>query len=297
MTPGNTANVILPSWRQGRLLFFTSVTDNYTTRLDYRVAAATMAGETKVSRTFKAPITAEQLAACQQTAEDGPALQQFFGAMGGGNLDKLTSTDAEQLPPCATGANPLIYICSYFNFLRKYSVDQTLVQLYEAREPGARFEAENTLSIYKILSAHLQPERAVALINADIPDIENVVGATTAVANLLREVAIIRHDTGDHGAAIAAMQRAVKLHETEDKWRRLADFAIADKQPHQAIDYFVKAETLSPLAPPPALRMAELLIEAGRSNQAEPFLARAEKAFTKPVQALRAKMAGQAAGK
>ncbi|NOR62808.1 MAG: hypothetical protein GQ535_09995 [Rhodobacteraceae bacterium] len=293
MTPGNIDNVILPSWRQGRLLFFTSVVDNYTTRLDYRVAAATLPGDTNVLRTHKAGITPEELALCQETADNGVELQRFFEQVSQGNLDDLTEMTPQNLPPCANGANALIYICSYFNFLRKYSVDQTLIKLYEARKPEERFEPESSFSIYKILSAHLQPERAAALIDADIPDLQKVRGATNSVANLLREVAVIRHDTGDTEAAIQAMRRAVSIHNTEDKWRRLADFAIAGKQPKRAIEFYQKAERITPLAPPQALRMAGLLVETNRPEEAAPFLERAEANFAKQVENLRAKLKEQ----
>ncbi|HIP23221.1 MAG TPA: hypothetical protein EYG79_06460 [Rhodobacteraceae bacterium] len=255
-----------------------------------------MPGETKVLRTFKAGITAEKLALCQETADNGADLQQFFEQVSHGNLDDLTETASQNLPPCAHGANALIYICSYFNFLRKYSVDQTLVKLYEARKPEDRFEPESSFSIYKILSAHLQPERAAALINADIPDILKVRGATNSVANLLREVAVIRHDTGATGAAIQAMLRAVKIHNTEDKWRRLADFSIAGKLPKQAIEFYLKAERITPLAPPQALRMAGLLVEANRPKEAAPFLERAEANFAKQVEKLRVKLEEQTPG-
>ncbi len=290
MTPANIDNVILPSWRQGRLLFFTSITDSYTTRLDYRVAAATAPGETKVIRTHKAAITPEEMALCQETADNGVALQRFFEQVSQGNLDELTEMASQNLPTCANGANALIYICSYFNFLRKYSVDQTLVKLYEARKPEERFEPESSFSIYKILSAHLQPERAAALIDADIPDVLKVRGATNSVANLLREVAVIRHDTGATEAAIQAMRRAIRIHNTEDKWRRMADFSIAGKLPKQAIECYQKAERMAPLAPAQALRMAGLLVEANRPDEAAPFLSRAEANFPKPVEALRAKL-------
>ncbi len=297
MALGSTANVILPSWRQGRLLFFTSDVDNYTKRLEYRVAAATMPGETKVFRTYKAGISNEDLALCQETSENGATLQKFFHLIGQGNLDDLTEEVPQHLPPCAKGSNALIYICSHLNFFRKYSVDQALVKLYEARDPKDRFEAESSFSIYKILSAHLQPFRAAALINADIPDIQKAYGASNALANLLREVAIIRHDTGAHAEAIEAMLRAVKLHNTEDKWRRLADFAVADKNSAQAIEFYQRAESMAPLAPPQALRMAGLLVEANRSEEAAPFLDRLESKFPKQVENLRTTLQQQPAAR
>ncbi len=295
MAIANTPNVILPSWRQGRLLFFTSVIDPYTTRLDYRVAAATRPNDTVVFRTHKAPITGEGLAKCQETADNGMALQQFFHMLCRGNLDDLTEISAQNLPPCASGPSPLIYTCSYFNFLRKYSVDQALVKHYEAQTPEERFDREGSLSIYKILSAHLQPKRAATLIDADIPDINRVIGAPKVVANLLREVAIIRHDTGKPAAAIKAMQRAAKLHNTEDKWRRLADFAVADQDKDQAIAFYFEAEKLAPLASPQALRMAGLLVDTGQKAEAEAFLQRAEPAFAAQVGKLRAKLEAPAA--
>ncbi len=289
MTLSDSATVILPSWRQGRLLFFTSVTDKYTARLDYRVAAATMPGETKVTRTYKAPISNEALAHCQETADNGPALQQFFQTVGRGNLDDLTTGAADSLPPCAGNTNPLIYICSYFNFVRKYAVDQTLVRHYEARDPNTRFQIESTLAIYKTLSSHLQPERAAALAAADHDAIEAIAGATKLSANLLREVAVIQHDTGEHALAIETMQRAINIDETVDKWLLLADFATAGKWPDQTIDFFLKAEGLAPLVPPKALRLATLLLNAERGAEAQPFLDRAEAQFEKQVAQLRHK--------
>ncbi|MBL1435472.1 MAG: hypothetical protein COB08_004660 [Rhodobacteraceae bacterium] len=294
MASVNTAKVILPSWRQGRLLFFTGVMDSYTTRLDYRVAAATLPNDSKVVRTFKANISNEELALCQKTADNGAGLQQFFNVVSHGNLDELTEETSQNLPPCAAGSNALIYTCSYFDFLRKYSVDQTIVKHYEAQDPKARFSIETSLSIYKILSAHLQPERAVALIDADILDTKNIRGASHSSANLLREVAIIRYDAKHPEAAIKAMLHAVKLHNTEDKWRRLADFAMADNSPEQAIEYYFKAEDMAALAPPQALRMAGLLVNAGHVEKAAPFLERIESIFPKQVENLRAQSEKQA---
>ncbi len=297
MNKPDVTHVFLPSWRDGRLLFFTDVKDNYTTRLDYRVAAATAPGETTVKRSFKAPISAKSLALCQETADNGPALQKFFRVVGGGNIGDLTSENLDYLPPCATGASPLIYVCSYLNFLRKYAVDQTLVKNYESAPVGKRFHMESSLSIYKILSSHMQPQRAMALIRADIPDIQKVSGAKTAVANLLREVAIINFDAEDTAAAIEAMLHAAKLCSTEDKWRRLADFAIAAGKPEDAITHFTSAEALAPLAPPPAFRMAKLLVDAGRFEEAAPFLNRAEAVFAKPIEALRQRITAAQQGK
>lgn len=295
MAPVNTTKVILPSWRQGRLLFFTSVMDSYTTRLDYRVAAATLANDSKVVRTFKANISNEELELCQETAENGAELQQFFSIVSQGNLDELTEETSKNLPPCAAGSNALIYTCSYFDFLRKYSVDQTIVKHYEAQDPKDRFNVESSLSIYKILSAHLQPERAAALIDADIQDIAKLRGASHASANLLREIAIIQYDSKSPDVATKTMLHAVKLHNTEDKWRRLADFAMADSRPDQAIDYYLKAENITPLAPPQALRLADLLVKAGRSEDVAPFLVRVEANFPKQVENLRAQLAKQTA--
>ena len=285
------SSIVIPSWRGGRLLFFTSMTDKDFMRLDYRVAAATAPGETEVKRTFKAPLTAEQLAKCQETADNGVALQQFFHALGRGNLSDLASAADGELPPCAGGANPLLYICSYFNFLRKYSVDQALVGRYEQQNAKDRMEPESALSIYKILSAHLQPARAAKLIDADIPDINRIKGPHISVANLLREVAIIRFDTGDYPAAIATMKQAIKLQDSPDKWRWLGGFAFAAKQPEDAIEFLEKSESRAPLGPPDALRLARLLINADRNADASAFLDRAEKVFPVPVKQLRARIA------
>ena len=284
------SSIVIPSWRGARLLFFISITDKDFMRLDYRVAAATAPGETEVKRTFKAPITAAQLAKCQETADNGPALQQFFHALGRGNLGDLESAAEGQLPPCAEGTNPLLYICSYFNFLRKYSVDQALVSRYEKQSVEARMEPESALSVYKTLSAHLQPERASKLIDADIPDIQRIKGPHIAVASLLREAAIIRFDTGDFPAAIATMKQAIKRQDSPDKWRRLGEFAFAAKQPAQAIEFLEHAESLAPLGPPDSLRLARLLIDADRAQDASGFLERAAQAFPGPVENLRARI-------
>lgn len=285
-----TAHVFLPCWRQGRLLFFTDVKAGYTNRLDYRVAAATKSGSTVVERTFKAAISLESLEKCQATADDGPRLQKFFSAVGGGNLDHLVDQDRLTLPPCADGASPLIYTCSYLNMLRKYSVDQTMITLYENQPVRNRFGLEASLAVYKMLSSHLQPERANKLIEADIPDFRRLSGPTAAVSNLLREAAVIKYDTGDFASAARMMLRSVELSASEDKWRRLADFSIAAKTPKKAINYFLEAEKMTPLAPPQALRLAGLLIDNDRAHAALPFLERVESAMPKPVALLRKKM-------
>ncbi len=294
MTLKLTASAILPGWSQGRLLFFASATDPQTSRLNYRAAAATKPGETRVFRTYKAPISAQALAKCQETADNGVALQHFFDTASRGNLDELTAKNEPPLPACAEGENTLIYMCSYFNFLRKYSVDQTVVKHYEARTAQERFTPEAALSIYKILSGHLQPERAAALINADIPDLQNIAGPAKHVAKLLQEAAVIRHDTGATDLAIATMQRAIQLHNTTGKWWQLANFAMASNQPEKAISFYFEAEKMAPLVPQHAMRMARLLLDSPTPEKAAPFLDRAEPAFKAQVAKLRAKSSAKA---
>ena len=279
-------HVFLPCWRDGRLLFFTDVKEGYTSRLSYRVAAATEPGSDMVMRTHKAAITPEQLEKCQATANDGAGLQRFFDIMGAGNLGHLVDQKIANLPPCAAESSHLIYACSYLNFLRKYIVDEEIVKQYEGQKPSQRFNPETALSIYKILSATLQAERASALIEADIPDILKLRGRATTIANLLREVSIVKFDAKEFSKAEAAMLQAVKLHDTEDKWRRLADISQARNQSEKAVDYFLKAEERAPLSPPPALRLATLLVEEKRFEEAKPFLERAEATFPKPVEKL-----------
>ena len=287
----DTTHIFLPCWREGRLLFFTDIKEGYSNRLEYRVAAATAKGHLKVERTFKAQISPEQLALCQETAYNAQNLQQFFQVLGSGNLGHLVDETLLTLPPCAGKSIQLIYVCSYLSLLRKYAVDQQIVKNYEAQTREQRFSPDSALAIYKILAAHLQPERASTLIDVDIPDDRTIRGNKNIVANLLREAAIAKFDAKAFSRAEALMLRAVKLQESEDKWRRLADFSLGMDAPEQAINYFLNAEKLKPLAAPPAFRLAKLLIDAARADEAKAFLDRAETAFPKPVETLRQKMA------
>lgn len=280
-------HVFLPCWRDGRLLFFTDIKESYTARLEYRVAAATSPGSLLVERTHKAQISAEQLAKCQETADNGAALQRFFNNVGGGNIGHLVDSELLPLPPCAEGTTHLIYICSYLNLLRKYSVDEQIIRAYEEQGAPARFNPESSFSIYKILAAHLQPERASGLIDEDIQNLKQLRGQSTAISNLLREAAVIKFDVGDCARAEEMMLHAVGLLESEDKWRRLADISLAANNQERAIEYFLKAEALVELNPPQALRLADLLIKVGRIEEAEAFLERAAPNFPKPVEKLR----------
>ena len=143
----DTTHIFLPCWREGRLLFFTDIKEGYSNRLEYRVAAATAKGHLKVERTFKAQISPEQLALCQETAYNAQDLQQFFQVMGSGNIGHLVDETLITLPPCAGKSNRLIYICSYLNLLRKYAVDQQIVKNYEAQTREQRFSSESALAI------------------------------------------------------------------------------------------------------------------------------------------------------
>jgi hypothetical protein len=281
------AHVFLPSWRDGRLLFFTDVLEGFAARLEYRVAAATLAGETQVRPSGKVDISADTLALCQATADSGAALQPFFRVMGSGNLGHLVSEGARVLPPCAKGVSPFFYISSYHNFLRKYMGDQMQVQAYEAAPVATRVHPEGTRAIYKILSAHLQPARALALIEADIPALETMEGRPATMAKLWGEVAEIQGDSGDLLGAMATLGKAARHNNTEDIWRRRAAMAIRAQAPEKAIAYFDKADSLFPLAPPAALEMARLLVETGRFGRAEPYLMRAASTHPKPVEQLR----------
>ncbi len=285
------AHVFLPIWRAGRLLFFTDIKEPNNGRIGYRVAAATQKGSEVVTRTHKAAINQSELERCQATADDGPALQRFFRQLASGNLEQLTGFSAQDLPPCAEGQNPLIYTCAYFNFLRKYSVDEQIVKNYEAQPPKDRFSPEISLAIYKGLSAYLQPERANALIEQDIVEISDVRGASPLLANLFRETAIVKFDAKRYPDAEKMMRHAIRLRESEDKWRRLADIHIAAGDKTAAIESFLKADRMTPLNSPPALRLAGLLIESQRFDEAEAYLERAASSFPKPVEKYRAMIA------
>ena len=279
--------MFLPSWRDGQLLFFTDVMEGFAARLEYRVAAATLAGETQVRPSGKAEISADALALCQATADTGPALQQFFRVMGRGDLGHLVEGGARVLPPCAKGVPPLLYISSYHNFLRKYMVDQAQVETYEAAPVAERVHPETTRAIYKILSAHMQPARALALVTADIPALETMQGSPAAMAKLWSEVADIQADSGYPTRAMATLGKAIEHNNTEDIWRRRAAFAMRAQAPEKAIAYFEKADSLFPLAPQAALEMARLLVETRRFGRAEAYLMRAAAAHPKPVEQLR----------
>ncbi len=294
MFGSDMAHVFLPVWRGGRLLFFTDIKEPNSGRISYRAAAATKKGSLDVVRTHKAPISQTEFERCQATADDGPALQRFFRILSGGNLELLAGVSSSQLPPCADGQSVLIYTCSYFNFLRKYSVDEQIIKNYESRLANERFSPEISLSIYKSLSAHLQPLRASALIDQDIPEISEVRGPSRILANLFREAAVVKFDAASYSQAEKFMRHAISLQESEDKWRRLADIHIASGNQNAAIESFFRADKISALAAPPSLRLAGLLIENQRHAEASPYLERAAASFPEAVKKYNARIAGSA---
>ncbi len=286
MLTENSEQVFLPVWRDGRLIFFTNIVNSSSQRLGYFAAAATAAGKTDVTRTGKAPINADQLAFCQKIADDGISLQKFFAAMGAGNLGLFTDAIQAKSLPYPENTSPLIYTCLYLDFLRKYAVDTEIIRMYSNSPVKQRFHTDRSVGIYKILSARLQSDTAEKLIDADLKQNKKLHGASMMIANLLRECAIVKFDLGKFAEAEDYMLRAAKLHNTADKWRRLADFAQASGDRKKTIEYFLKAVAFGPLPAPSALNLGRCLVEEGDFEQAREYVQQAAKVFEKPAKVL-----------
>ncbi len=290
MLTNNNEQVFLPAWRDGRLIFFTNIVASSSARVGYFAAAATEPEKTTVTRTGKAPINSDQLAFCQKIADDGIALQKYFSAMAGGNLDHFTGAIQNKALPFPENTSPLIYACLYLDFMRKYAVDTEIIRMYAISPIKQRFNAERSCGIYKILSARLQSIAAEKLIDADLAQHKKLPGASMSIANLLRECAIVKFDRANYSEAERYMLRAAKLHNTADKWRRLADFALADGARKKSIEYFLKAAGFGPLPAPAALNLGRCLIEEGDFEQARDYVQQAAKMFKKPAAELMKKI-------
>ncbi len=287
----NNQRFFLPLWRGGRLLFFTNYSEKAAMRQGYIVAAATDAGKTEVKRTQLAGVNPDELAKCQSIADNGAALQQFFDAVGSGSLDRISSQLDQNTPFFTDQSDRLIYICLYLDLLRKYAVDEMIVQNYENTAASTPFNAEVSHGILKILSARLEPKRASALFDRDLEALEKITVSDLAAANFLRAGAMAKSESGNPQDAEKIMLRAVKAQNSEDKWRRLGEFAIANGNDEAAIEYFNTAHALAPLPPPSALIMAKLLAKTGKVDKLEPFLDLTSKAFPKAAEAIRQSIA------
>ncbi len=286
----NNQRFFLPLWRKGRLLFFTNYTEKAAMRQSYIVAAATQAGQTEVTRTQLAPVSPEELEKCQNIANSGPELQKFFAAMGGGNLEHF----ANQLEPSNPFFTPendrLIYICLCLDLLRRYIVDEQIIKMYEATPKASTLDAEKSHGILKILSARLEPNRAAKIFDSDLEIFNARPFSSLAAANFLRAGAMAKSESGDPESAETAMLRAVNLQESEDKWRRLAEFATTSGKDATAIGYYNTAHALSPLPPASALMMAKLLVKTRKTDDLPPFLETVEKSFPEAAEAIRQKI-------
>ncbi len=280
----------LPLWRNGRLLFFTNFSEKSAMRQSYIVAAATEAGQTEVKRTQLAGISPEDLEKCQSIANSGPELQKFFDAVGSGNLEKFTSQLDRSTPFFTPQSDRLIYICLYLDLLRKYIVDEEIVRLHETEDASAPLNTEKSHGILKILSARFEPERAAALFDRDLKIYETNPFTNLATANFLRAGAMAKSESGDPQTAEKIMLRAVKMQNSEDKWRRLGEFARANGNDEAAVKYFNTAHALSPLPPSSALIMANLMVKIGDTDQIQPFLDLIAEAFPKAADNIREKI-------
>ncbi len=281
----------LPLWRKGRLLFFTNYAEKSAMRQSYVVAAATEPGQTKVKRTRLAGINPAELEKCQRIANNGPALQQFFDAVGGGNLELFSSQLYKETPFFTEQNDRLIYICLYLDLLRKYAVDEVIIQNYENAPAAAPLNAEVSHGILKILSSRLEPDRASALFDRDIEAFEKHPFSNSAAANFLHAGAMAKSESGNSKDAETIMLRAVKAQNSEDKWRRLGEFAVANGKEEVAVAYYNTAHALSPLPPSSALNMAKLLAKTGKLDHLEPFLEIAGNAFPQAAEAIRQSIA------
>jgi len=272
MLSGKIDRMFLPVWRGGQMLFFTNYSEGGSSRLSYLVAAATEKGATKVVRTGLAAMSNQEIERCQQLADNGSSTQLFFDAVGSGNLDRFSSQLADETLPIPNGSNRLIYICLYLDFLRKYAVDEEVVRIYSQQTPEARFNTEKAHGIYKILSMRMQPERAGALFDEDIKVFKPAGKPSLGVSNFFRSAAMAKAESSDFEKAEELMLRAVKAHDTEDKWRRLGEFAVQYGNAEKAVEYYYNAHSKTQLPPPSALAMVKLLLEIGKFDEAEPFI-------------------------
>jgi len=292
MFSGNNQRFFLPLWRKGRLLFFTNYSEKTSMRQNYIVAAATETGQQEVKRTQLAAISAAELEKCQNIADSGPELQQFFDAAGSGNLESFTNQLNHGSPFFTDQGDRLIFICMYLDLLRKYIVDEVIVRKYEASRDTAPFSPEISHGILKMLSARLDPERASALFDQEFDRYKAKPVTNLAAANYLRAGAMAKSESGNMQDAETIMLRAVKIQNSEDKWRRLGEFASANGKNEQAVEYYNTAHALSPLPPASALMMAKLLVETEKIDQVQPFLEIVSKAFPAAADAIRQKIGG-----
>ncbi len=286
MLGGNNEPMFLPVWRDGQLLFFTNLITRESSRISYTVAAMTAPDSTKLARTGRAPVTPAQFEHCQNIADNGPELQRFFDALGGGNLRALSDLQRQDGLPFPPKGNRLIYACLYLDFLRKYMVDEEIVRMYEQAKPENRFNIEKSLGIYKILSSRMEAERANTLVDQDAEFFTQKGHANLALANFYRGTSMVKHEVGQDEAAEERMLQSAKFHNTEDKWRRLGDFAAAQGKTDTAIKYYQTAHDMTPLRPPAALVMAKLLIQNGQPEDAKPFVEQITEVFPDAARAL-----------
>jgi len=290
MFSDNNEKFYLPAWRNGQLLFFTNYCPPNSSRIEYIVAAFTKPNETQLHRSGKAQIDAANFKFCQRLVNDGIELQKFFAALGSGNLEHLAAILRDKSIPSANTKNALIYVCMFLDFLRKYAVDTEITRLYSEGSVRTRFNPDRSVGIYKILTARLQSSEAEKLVDADMEKSSKLQGKPMSIANLLRACAIVKSDLGKYSEAESFMLRAIKRHDTEDKWRRLGDFAYSAGERDKAVEYFLKAHEVKPLPASAALIVGRCLVEEGKFDQARPFVEQAAALFAKPAEVLMEKI-------
>lgn len=268
----NNQRFFLPLWRNGRLLFFTNYTEPGALRQTYIVAAATEAGKTEVKRTYLAGVSDEDFKKCQHIADNGPELQQFLDAVGSGNLEHFANQLGKDNPFFTDPNDRLIYLCLYLDLLRKYIVDEEIIRIYEKGPVSTPLNAEKSHGVLKTLSSRLEAERASALFDRDFAIYESKPASNLSIANFLRAGAMAKSESGNKVDAEKYMLLAVKMQDSEDKWRRLGEFAGANDNPEAAIKYYHTAHALKPLPPASALLMANQMIKAGTVEELQPFL-------------------------
>lgn len=290
MLSGTNERMFLPFWRGGRLLFITNFTEGTSTRLNYAVAGATEQGGTKITRTWLASMNDAQLTHCQKIADSGPELQKFFAAIGGGNLDHyLEQLDSQALPFPATGSR-LIYICLYLDFLRKYAIDEEIIRIYERTPPKERLNLEKSQGIYKILSLRMESKRACALFDADVKFFRPAGQSSLAAANYFRAAAMAKSEMRSFADAEELMLRSVKLHNTEDKWRRLGEFARAHGDKAKSIEYYLTAHEMTPLPAPSLLALSTMLVEEQQVEKAGHYVDLLNAHYPNAAKGLRSKL-------
>lgn len=264
-----TTRIFLPIRRDDQVLIFEHRERREQRRWDFfAVAVSTPDG---LRRTGNGALTPEEMAECERLVALLPRLDEAL------ENNRLTDISPDRMglamdkDLAIIDGSPLMTVALYLHLKRDILVVEGSLQRYLDRTPEDRFDVGMTASVYASQLRVHRLEGASKMIDADMQVAESRDKTHREWAYLFNQAAELKRRSGQHQDAIDLSLQVLDRWPSADLWRRIGNLYFDVKDIDSAIDSFLKADAMSPLQGPAALRVAHWLAQKDRAEEARNY--------------------------